>query len=70
MTPQVITIVEEYFASADIGEVSESLDDLGAPDLMHYFVKRLVMLSLDRKDREREMASVLLSSLYAEVRVT
>lgn len=36
--------------------------------LAHYFVKRLVTLALDRKDREREMASVLLSSLYTEVR--
>lgn len=35
--------------------------------LSHYFVKRLLTLALDRKDREREAASVLLSNLYAEV---
>lgn len=35
--------------------------------LAHYFVKRLVSLALDRKDREREAASALLSGLYAEV---
>eukprot|EP00879_Flechtneria_rotunda_P027618 GHRR01029593.1.p1 GENE.GHRR01029593.1~~GHRR01029593.1.p1 ORF type:complete len:199 (+),score=60.34 GHRR01029593.1:872-1468(+) len=33
----------------------------------HYFVKRLVTLALDRKDKEREMASSLLSNFYAEV---
>lgn len=33
----------------------------------HYFVKRLLTLALDRKDKEREMASSLLSNLYAEV---
>jgi len=64
---EVAAIVEEYFASGDIGEVAASLEDLGAPDFMHYFVKRAVVLALDRKDREREMTSVLLSSLYAEV---
>lgn len=64
---QVATMVEEYFASGDIGEVAISLEDLGAPDFMHYFIKRVIVLALDRKDREREMTSVLLSSLYAEV---
>jgi hypothetical protein len=34
---------------------------------MHYFVKRLVTSALDHNNREREMASVLLSSLYGNV---
>jgi programmed cell death protein 4 len=34
---------------------------------MHYFVKRLLTCALDRNNREREMASVALSSLYAVV---
>lgn len=34
---------------------------------MHYFVKRLVTTALDKNNREREMASMLLSSLYANV---
>ncbi len=37
---------------------------------MHYFVKRLITCALDKNNREREMASVLLSSLYANVRNT
>ena len=31
------------------------------------FVKKVVTLAMDRHDRERELASVLLSSLYGEV---
>ncbi len=68
--PQVRSIVEEYFASGSIDDVADSLEELGGVGhLAHYFVKRLVTAALDRKDREREMASTLLSSLYAEVRV-
>jgi programmed cell death protein 4 len=66
---QISSIVEEYFASGDVANVAQSLEELGAPASMsHYFVKRLVTLALDRKGREREMASVLLSGLYGEVR--
>lgn len=66
---QVRSIVEEYFASGSIDDVADSLEELGGVGhLAHYFVKRLVTAALDRKDREREMASTLLSSLYAEVR--
>ncbi|GBF95677.1 hypothetical protein Rsub_08659 [Raphidocelis subcapitata] len=65
---EIATACEEYFSSGDVQDVANSLDELGAAGSMaHYFVKRLVTLSLDRRDREREMASVLLSSLYAEV---
>lgn len=65
---KILTISQEYFSSGDIVEVSASLEDLpGGIDVMHYFVKKLILLALDRKDREREMASVLLSSLYSNV---
>lgn len=65
---QITAIVEEYFSSGDVSNAADSLTDLGASDTMgHYFVKRLVTLALDRKDKEREMASNLLSNLYAEV---
>ncbi|EFJ42803.1 hypothetical protein VOLCADRAFT_107054 [Volvox carteri f. nagariensis] len=64
---QVRSIVEEYFVSGSVSDVAESLEELGASHLAHYFVKRLLTTALDHKDREREMASTLLSSLYAEV---
>ena len=41
--------------------------DLDQPEFAHYFVKRLVTIALDQQDREREMASSLLSTLYAVV---
>jgi hypothetical protein len=65
---QVTAIVEEYFSSGDVSNAADSLSELGPVETMgHYFVKRLVTLALDRKDKEREMASSLLSNLYAEV---
>ena len=36
---------------------------------MYYFVKRLITTAMDRSNREREMASHVLSSLYADVSV-
>ncbi|KAG2437004.1 hypothetical protein HYH02_011436 [Chlamydomonas schloesseri] len=63
----VRTLVEEYFSSGSVPDVVEGLEELGASHLAHYFVKRLITTALDRKDREREMASTLLSGLYAEV---
>lgn len=59
-------IIQEYFLSDDVGEVIRSLEDLSSPHLNAVFVKKVVMLAMDRKNREKEMASVLLSSLYAE----
>ena len=68
---QVNSIVEEYFSSGDVGNAADSLSELDAPVATkgHYFVKRLLTLALDRKHNEREMASNLLSNLYAEVSV-
>ena len=37
------------------------------PTQTFYFVKTLIRLAFDRQDREREMASSLLSVLYGEV---
>lgn len=61
------SIVAEYFQSGDVGEVIRSLDELGSPDLVPLFVKKLVTMAMDRHSRERETASVLLSALYAEI---
>ena len=66
---QVEDVVREYFSSGDIKNVVESLDELGRPEYMHYFVKRLLTTAMDRSNRERELGSVLLSSLYADVSV-
>ena len=41
--------------------------ELGEPGLHPLFVKQVVTLAMDRRDREREMASGLLSSLHPQV---
>jgi hypothetical protein len=41
--------------------------ELDHPEFGHYFVKRALATALDKHDREREMTSVLLSTLYSEV---
>lgn len=60
-------MIEEYFSSGDVSTVVAELEEVDARDFGHYFVKKLLTMAMDRKDREREMASVLLSSLYGEV---
>jgi hypothetical protein len=41
--------------------------ELGQPGLHPLFVKQVVTLAMDRRDREREMASGLLSELHTRV---
>lgn len=64
---EAVTIIHEYFLSDDIPELIRSLEDLGAPEYNPIFLKRLITLALDRKNREKEMASVLLSALHIEI---
>ncbi|XP_058763328.1 MA3 DOMAIN-CONTAINING TRANSLATION REGULATORY FACTOR 1-like [Vicia villosa] len=64
---EAVTIIHEYFLSDDIPELIRSLEDLGAPEYNSVFLKRLITLALDRKNREKEMASVLLSALHIEI---
>ncbi|KAM7471479.1 hypothetical protein LguiA_009662 [Lonicera macranthoides] len=64
---EVVTIIHEYFLSDDIPELIRSLEDLGAPEYNPIFLKKLITLAMDRKNREREMASVLLSALHIEI---
>ncbi|XP_058104091.1 MA3 DOMAIN-CONTAINING TRANSLATION REGULATORY FACTOR 2 isoform X2 [Magnolia sinica] len=60
-------IVEEYFATDDIIATANELKDLGYPEYLFYFVKKLISMAMDRHDKEKEMASLLLSTLYADV---
>ncbi|XP_044485860.1 MA3 DOMAIN-CONTAINING TRANSLATION REGULATORY FACTOR 1-like [Mangifera indica] len=64
---EVVTIIHEYFLSDDIPELIQSLEDLGALELNPIFLKKLITLAMDRKNREKEMASVLLSALHIEI---
>ena len=61
---EVVAIINEYFLSDDIPELIRSLEDVASPQYNPIFVKKLITLAMERKNREREMASVLLSSLH------
>lgn len=61
----VIKMCEEYFSAEDIEEVGRSLVELESPSFHYEFVKRVITMSMDRKERERELVSRLLSGLYA-----
>ncbi|KAF2314144.1 hypothetical protein GH714_023692 [Hevea brasiliensis] len=63
----VISIIEEYFSTGDVEVAASDLRELGSSQYHPYFIKRLVSMAMDRHDKEKEMASVLLSSLYAAV---
>ncbi|XP_071692855.1 MA3 DOMAIN-CONTAINING TRANSLATION REGULATORY FACTOR 1-like [Rutidosis leptorrhynchoides] len=64
---EIVTIIHEYFLSDDIPELIRSLEDLASPEYNPVFLKKLITLALDRKNREKEMASVLLSALHIEI---
>ncbi|KAA8540729.1 hypothetical protein F0562_024352 [Nyssa sinensis] len=64
---EVVTIIHEYFLSDDIPELIRNLEDLGEPEFNPFFLKKLITLAMDRKSREKEMASVLLSALHFEI---
>lgn len=60
----IVDILVEYFVSGDEEEAAQSVEELGRPELGHVFVKRAITCSLDRHNKEREMVSQLLSSMY------
>ncbi|XAR62230.1 hypothetical protein NMG60_11016916 [Bertholletia excelsa] len=64
---KVTVIIEEYFATDDVISVANELRELGMPSYNYYFVKKLISMAMDRHDKEKEMAAVLLSSLYADI---
>ncbi|KAL0417289.1 UNVERIFIED_CONTAM: ma3 domain-containing translation regulatory factor 1 [Sesamum latifolium] len=63
----VVSLVEEYFTTGDVDVAASDLRELGSSEYHPYFIKRLVSMAMDRHDKEKEMASVLLSALYADV---
>lgn len=64
---KVVSLIEEYFVSGDVASMATDLKNLGSPNYHHYFVKKLISAAMDHHDKEKEMASVLLSALYADV---
>ncbi|MCO5571040.1 hypothetical protein L7F22_024771 [Adiantum nelumboides] len=62
------SVIQEYFLINDGGEVIKNLEDLAAPALNAVFVKKLITSAMDIKNREEEITSFLLSSLFLEVK--
>jgi hypothetical protein len=63
----VVPVVVEYFSTGDVELAASELRGLGSDQFQHYFVKKLISMAMDRHDKEKEMASVLLSALYADL---
>lgn len=64
---KVTVILQEYFENDDISSTASELRELGMPCYGFYFVKKLVSMAMDRHDKEKEMAALLLSSLYVDI---
>jgi hypothetical protein len=62
-----VSALKEFLACGDVAEAARTLKELDEPDFTHLFVKWAVTLGLDEHDRQRELISNLLSSLYADV---
>ena len=60
---KVESIIAEFFVSGDSSDTASSIQELDAPQYAFEFVKRLLSMSMDKDDRERESASRLLSEL-------
>ena len=60
-------IVLEYYEHGDTHEVAVSLDEILTGPLRPYVTSVVVEISMDHKDSQREMTSVLVSDLYGRV---
>ena len=62
-----VDILAEYFVSGDMEEVQQSVVELES-EVFHYeLVKKVITMSMDQHEKERELASKLLSGLYPQV---
>ncbi|XP_055376372.1 programmed cell death protein 4 [Condylostylus longicornis] len=64
---QTEPIILEYYEHGDTHEVAISLDEILTGQLRPYVTSVAVEISLDHKDSQREMTSLLISDLYGRV---
>ena len=60
---RVVSIAEEYFVSEDAEEFITDVLELQSPMLHYDLVRRIVVLSMGKKERERELISIILSQM-------
>jgi programmed cell death protein 4 len=58
--------IDEYFLSGEQSEFLNCVKDLESPVFNFEIVKRLIIKSMDRTDRERELVSQVISASYPE----
>jgi hypothetical protein len=63
-------IIQKYFLWDDVPELIQSLEEFSALEYNPIFLKKLITLAMDRKHREKEVISILFSSLSLEVFTT
>ena len=64
---KIADIIREYFTSEDVVECERALVELDASVFHFEFVKRAITMSMDFKDRERELVSRILSTFSSDV---
>eukprot|EP00475_Leptophrys_vorax_P037685 TRINITY_DN6528_c0_g1_i1.p1 TRINITY_DN6528_c0_g1~~TRINITY_DN6528_c0_g1_i1.p1 ORF type:complete len:477 (+),score=136.82 TRINITY_DN6528_c0_g1_i1:46-1476(+) len=56
-------LLREYFSSHDLSEFRRQLVETNAPEFDHEVIKKVISISCDMTERERELASQLISAL-------
>jgi len=64
---KIETFITEFFVSGDFDDITRTIFEIDAAEYSYEFVKRLLNMSLDKGDRERELVSQLMSLLYPDV---
>lgn len=60
-------MLQEYFVSAEVAEILQSIQELNVPEFSYELVKRAVSMSLDHSYKEKELVSQMLSAAYPDV---
>jgi len=64
-TPPVVALIREYFSSGDIEETLKAFNDIRISH--HEFVKKALVMAMEKQSFERELASQLFSALYSNL---
>lgn len=65
---KITILIHEYFVNGDIDEANNILsNEINAREYSYEFVKRIINMSFDKSDKERELVSQLLSYAYPNV---
>lgn len=63
---KVELIISQFFVHGDFEEITKDIIDIHCPEYSYELVKRMISMSFDKTDRERELVSKFLSNSYPE----